>query len=372
MTKRQILSCAGVMFLAFAAVACGGPTPPVPPPNRVATQPPMRGTVSQDTMSQDTVSQDTVSQDSRVHRLWAERGNAAESNFCLGPGDLVEVSVARVDEMQGLHARVSPAGTITLPNIGVIRASGLTEAELRESIRQRLGQTLLRDPQLNLFVTEHTSQQVSVTGAVARPGLYGLSRQTRTVADLLSEAGGVSEHAGGTLQFYPGSGEGCPAAVQPHQIGAAGSHAAGTPIEIDLNREWKPPNENPLNLPVVGGDAIVVNTGRYFVDGWVKTPGGYDLSPGTTAIGGLTAAGGAMFPADLHSVVVWRTVPGGTKQRIDVDVGAVQEGEAKDLTLQGGDVVSVPASTMRMVPYSGYWFLTNVVRVGAGLSFAAF
>jgi hypothetical protein len=24
------------------------------------------------------------------------------------------------------------------------------------------------------------------------------------------------------------------------------------------------------------------------------------------------------------------------------------------------------------VPYSGYWFLTNVVRVGAGLSFTGF
>jgi hypothetical protein len=32
----------------------------------------------------------------------------------------------------------------------------------------------------------------------------------------------------------------------------------------------------------------------------------------------------------------------------------------------------VPASTAKMVPYSGYWFLTNVVRVGAGVSLSAF
>src|SRR5262249_56627571 len=90
MMERQILSCAEVMFLAFAAVACGGPTPPAPSDaSRVAAQ---QATLT--TVSQDTVSQDTVSQDSRVHRLWAERGNAAETNFCLGPGDLVEVSVA--------------------------------------------------------------------------------------------------------------------------------------------------------------------------------------------------------------------------------------------------------------------------------------
>jgi polysaccharide export outer membrane protein len=377
MTKREIVHGAGVVFLVLAAAACAGRTTPAPGASPLRAEPSAQALVSQnpvsqDTMSQDTVSQDRAPQDARVRRLWQARGSAAEENFCLGRGDLVDVSVARVDEMQGLRARVSPTGTITLPHVGAIQASGLTETELRERIRQRLGQTLLRDPQVNLFVTEYASQQVSVTGAVARPGLYGLSRQTRTVSDLLSEAGGMSEHAGGTVQFYPGSGEGCSTGVRPRAISAPGAPAGGTPIQIDLNREWRPPSENPLNLPVVGGDAIVVNSGRYFVDGWVHTPGAYDLTPGTTAMGGLTAAGGAMFPADLHGVVVWRTGPGGTKQRIDLDVDAVREGEAKDLTLEGGDVVSVPASTAKMVPYAGYWILTNVVRVGAGLSLPVF
>jgi polysaccharide export outer membrane protein len=304
--------------------------------------------------------------------LWKERAGPAEGAFCLGPGDLLEVSVPRVDDMQGLRARIDPAGTITLPHVGAIQAAGLTEAGLRDRLKQRLGQTLLRDPQVTLFVTEYASQRVSVTGAVARPGLYGLSRQNRTVADLLSEAGGMDEHAGGTVQFFPGSEIGCSTATRPNPISAAGAPLGGTPIEIDLNREWQPPQENPLNLPVIGGDAIVVNRGRYFVDGWVEKPGAYDLSPGTTAMGGLTAAGGAMYPADLHSIVVWRAEPGGTKKRLDLDVDAVREARAQDLTLEAGDVVSVPASTAKMVPYSGYWFLTNVVRVGAGLSFVGF
>ena len=181
----------------------------------------------------------------------------------------------------------------------------------------------------------------------------------------------MNEHAGGTVQFYPASGRACSASAQSPPI-TTGAAAGGSPIEIDLNRQWQPPNENPLYMPVIGGDALVVNVGRYYVDGWVKTPGAYDISPGTTALGGLTAAGGAMYPADLHSIVVWRTEPGGTKKQIDVDVDAVRKGKTQDLTLQAGDVVSVPASTAKMVPYSGYWFLTNVVRVGAGLSFAAF
>jgi polysaccharide export outer membrane protein len=378
MTNNQMVSIAGAAFLVLALEGCAPQSARVPNANQMpaamqpaapqATEQPAGSGVSQGGVSQ---SQPAASQDTRVHALWAERSAAAESAFCLGPGDLLEVSVPRVDEIQGLHARISPAGTITLPHLGTIQAAGLTENQLTERIKQRLGQTLLRDPQVSLFVTEHVSQQVSVTGAVARPGLIGLTRQTRTISDLLSEAGGMNEHAGGTVQFYPAAGRACSAGPQAPAI-APGSAAGGTPIEIDLNRQWQPPSENPLYMPVIGGDALVVNVGRYYVDGWVKTPGAYDISPGTTALGGLTAAGGAMYPADLHSIVVWRTEPGGTKKHIDVDVDAVRKGKIQDLTLQAGDVVSVPASTAKMVPYSGYWFLTNVVRVGAGLSFAAF
>lgn len=367
MTNRRILHSHGVVFLALTAAACGGGATRGPSVRGATAEPP--AAVSQPAVSQ---SQGTVSQDTRVKGLWAQRGQAGATDFCLGAGDLVEVSVPRVPEMQGLRARVSPEGTITLPHVGAIQATGLTEAQLRERIRQRLGQTLLRDPQVSLFIAEHASQQVSVTGAVARPGLYGLSRQNRTIADLLSEAGGMNEHAGGTVHFYPaGGGEGCAVTARPRPL-TTGPPPGGTPIEVDLNRQWLPPSENPMHLPVVGGDAIVVNRGRYFVDGWVQTPGGYDLTPGTTAMGGLTAAGGAMYPADLKNIVVWRSEPGGTKKRIDLDVASVRTGATQDLTLQAGDVISVPASTAKMVPYSGYWILTNVVRVGAGMTFSGF
>ena len=240
MTNKQMVSIAGAAFLVLALEGCANQSAHVPQANAnqmpAAAQPaeqPAGSTVSQSAVSQ---SQPAASQDTRVHALWAERSAAAESAFCLGPGDLLEVSVPRVDEIQGLHARISPAGTITLPHLGTIQAAGLTESQLTDRLKQRLGQTLLRDPQVSLFVTEHVSQQVSVTGAVARPGLIGLTRQTRTISDLLSEAGGMNEHAGGTVQFYPGRRAGpAPRAPRPPAV-APGSAAGGTPIEIDLNR----------------------------------------------------------------------------------------------------------------------------------------
>src|SRR5262249_40635463 len=238
-----------------------------------------------------------------------------------------------------------------------------TEAELRDRIAGGLKQSIMRDPQVSVFVAEYVSQQVSVTGAVARPGLIGLSRDHRTVSDLISEAGGFDEHAGGRILLYPAKGSSCDGSTQRPSVQLASNVQ---PLEIDVNEQYAP-NANPLLLPVVGGDAIVVNRGRYSVDGWVKTPGAYDIAPGMTAMGGISAAGGAVFAGDLSRVAVWRPQRGGTRKKIEVDIDQVTSGEGKDVTLQAGDVVEVPASTVRMVPYGAYWLLTTVVRVGASV-----
>lgn len=301
-----------------------------------------------------------------VQALYRERTSGGmRTEPCLGPGDLLEISVFRWPDLQGYRTRVTPAGTIALPLLGSMRAAGLTETELRTQIAEGLKRNFMRDPQVSVFVAEYVSQQVSVTGAVARPGLIGLSRENRTVADLLSEAGGFTEHAGGRVQLIPAMGRGvCDGTVaRPGLMGVKNAE----PIDLDVNDEYASADMNPLMLPVVGGDQIIVNRGRFSVDGWVNTPGSYDIAPGMTAQGAIAAAGGAVFAGDLSKVTVWRSQRGGTKKAIEVDMTQVTSGQAKDVTLQGGDVVEVPMSSAKMVPYSAYYILTTVVRVGASI-----
>jgi len=310
-------------------------------------------------------------QAARIAALWAERTrDGVARDFCLGPGDLIEINVFHWDEMRGLRTRVSSTGMISLPLIGEIKAAGLTERELRDEIANRLRRNIMRDPQVSVFVAEYASQQVSVTGAVARPGLIPLTRENRSVSHMISEAGGLSDAAGGRILFYPANTSGrCDGAVEPTRVAAAGRPGQDIqPIEIDVNETYQPANQNPLLLPVVGGDSIVINRGRFLVDGWVAEPGAFDITPGMTAFGGLAAAGGATFPADLSKVTVWRSERGGRKRRIDVNLNEIAAGDQKDVTLQAGDVVKVPASPARLVPYSVFWIITNVVRIGAGLS----
>ena len=306
-----------------------------------------------------------LTDDSVIDALWRQRtSGGVRTEPCLGPGDLVEISVFRWPDLQNYRARVSPAGTISLPLLGIMRAAGLTETQLRDQIADGLKRSVMRDPQVNVFVAEYVSQQVSVTGAVARPGLIGLSRDHRTVADMISEAGGFDEHAGGRIEFIPGKGGACDGSVARPSLQRVGNVE---PLEFDVNQQYANAQSNPLLLPVVGGDQIIVNRGRFAVDGWVDKPGAYDIAPGLTAMGGISAAGGAVFAGDLSRVEVWRAQRGGAKKKIEVDMANVTNGEAKDVTLQAGDVIHVPASTVKMVPYGAYWLLTTEVRIGASV-----
>jgi protein involved in polysaccharide export with SLBB domain len=177
---------------------------------------------------------------------------------------------------------------------------------------------------------------------------------------MISEAGGFDEHAGGRIELIPGKGGACDGTVNRPGIQRV---ANVQPIEIDVNEQYA--NANPLLLPAVGGDQIIVNRGRFSVDGWVDKPGAYDIAPGLTAMGGISAAGGAVFAGDMSRIEVWRAQRGGTKKKIEVNMSEVTNGDGKDVTLQAGDVIHVPASPVKIVPYSAYWVLTTVVRVGA-------
>jgi polysaccharide export outer membrane protein len=278
--------------------------------------------------------------------------------------------------------RVSSTGSITLPLVGDVPAAGRTENQLRAAIEQRLRNGYMRDPHASVFVQRFQSQQVSVTGAVARPGLYSLTRDNRTLYDLLSQAGGLTEQAGGRVLFSPADGARCPTggarpaasagyALHPVSVGTGSpDREALAPIEFELDAPVPAGQVSPLMIPVMGGDSIVVTRGRFMVDGWVTKPGLYSFTPGMTAYGAMSVAGGVLYPADLAHTQVVRSRRDGTKELIEVDLSKVGDGAGQDIALREGDVVRFPASALRMVPYSVYWVFNNLFRVGAGISVA--
>lgn len=97
--------------------------------------------------------------------------------YVVGPLDTLEVSVFQVDDLNRT-VQVDSQGRIDLPLVGAISAAGSTTAQIQAVIADRLSEKYLQSPQVSVRVKESISQQVTVEGAVTRPGVFPVSGRT--------------------------------------------------------------------------------------------------------------------------------------------------------------------------------------------------
>jgi polysaccharide biosynthesis/export protein len=312
----------------------------------------------------------------RLAKLWQERTREnSVSEYPIGPGDVVEISVPAIEELRSRVVRVSADGTIALPFLGKIEVTGVTEEELRLKLLERLGKYMY-NPRVSLFVKEYRSRQVAVLGAVFKPGLYSPTTGADTILDMISQAGGITSGADPRLYFIP---------AEPGDTGQAQQIASTLPksllqqdptplilkrtdpILIDMNDLAIGGHQQYLSLSVRPGDIIMVpGGGQVLVEGWVEKPGAYNVTPGLTVSGAVVAAGGLLYPADDTTVKVIRSERGGKRSLVTADLGKIKSGKSPDVSLQGGDIVEVTAVTSRLIPYGLYRFFTTIVNVGVG------
>lgn len=293
----------------------------------------------------------------RLARLWRRRTHKEFiPDYPLGPGDVLEISVPGVEELSNRTVRVSSEGTISLPLVGVVQASELTEKGLGDEIRHRLEENYMYDPQVSLFVREYRSRQVAVTGAVAKPGLYSLASAADTLLDMISRAGGMTAEAAPRIHFVP---------AEPVEKEKAKNV---DPILIDLKSLTKGGNEIYLALPARPGDVIMVpGSGEVSVEGWVGKPGSYRITPGLTVLGAVAAAGGSLFAADTSSVKIIRTNKQGETTFFLANLEDIKRGDKPDIRVQEGDVIEVSSSASKLAAYGVYRFFSSMMRIGASV-----
>jgi polysaccharide export outer membrane protein len=113
--------------------------------------------------------------------------------YRIGPYDLLKIEVFQVDELSS-EERVNEEGFVVMPLIGNVKVGGLTPREAEQDIANRLGESYLQNPQVNIFVAEYASQKVTVTGNVKKPGVFPLAGET-TLMQAIAMAGGLDEVA---------------------------------------------------------------------------------------------------------------------------------------------------------------------------------
>jgi polysaccharide biosynthesis/export protein len=343
---------------------------------------------------------DQAHSDERLQELHRQRSADAFTNkLGIGPGDLIEITVAGVPELTKYKARVSEDGTIAVPLAGITPAAGITEDDLRQALRQRM-EKLVKNPQIEVFVDQYHSRNVAVVGMVHKPGLYSIVSRSDTILDMIDRAGGITDLASSTVLFIPAPAQGqqrqqelakaltlsvdetpqpsdmlhqerassmrekpeqvervrpVPSTAEAGANPAVGSPrmvsllALADPIEVDLMNAAR---ASKLNVPVRPGDTIVVPAaGEVMVDGWVANPGAFKIAPGMTALAAVSAAGGALF-SDTAEVL--RRNQGGGRRAIVVSLSKIRKGEESDVPVQEGDVVFVRRSSIGAVPYALY------------------
>lgn len=122
---------------------------------------------------------------------WATE-TEADPVYILAPGDRLELTVYSAPELSR-QVTIGPDGRLRLPLIAPVTAAGQTPETLEAAVRAAYVQHLVR-PDIDLLVTEFSSQQVFVGGAVARPGLFDLPGQIDPFQALIL-AGGRSDAA---------------------------------------------------------------------------------------------------------------------------------------------------------------------------------
>lgn len=111
----------------------------------------------------------------------------------LGPFDQVSVDVFGLPEFSRT-VTIDRSGNISLPLAGIIPASGMTPSQLAEAVTRQLRANHLRDPRVNVNVTQVVSQVVTVGGQVRQPGLYPVTGRM-TLMRALARAQGFTDNA---------------------------------------------------------------------------------------------------------------------------------------------------------------------------------
>lgn len=111
------------------------------------------------------------------------------TEFILGAGDTVEISVYRHDDLKKA-VQIDSSGKITYPLVGDVQADGLSVFQLRDKIRDGLSEYII-EPQVTVSVTSVKSQKVYVLGEVGNPGVFAFNTPMNAI-EAISSAGGFT------------------------------------------------------------------------------------------------------------------------------------------------------------------------------------
>lgn len=245
------------------------------------------------------------------------RAPGAPAEYRLGSGDVVRIVVFQNPDLT-LETRITEAGVVSYPLLGVVALGGLsvTEAEKRVADGLRNG-NFVKNPQVTMVVLQVRGNQASVLGQVNRPGRYPLEVAEMRLTEVLAMAGG-SAPGGSDLVVVSGTRGG-----QPFR------EVVDLPTLFALAGTGK-------DLVIANGDTVWVDRQPIvYIYGEVQRPGPMRLERDMTLLQALATGGGLTQRGTDKGIRVHR-------KGVDGKVQVIEPGMTD--ALREGDVVFVRES----------------------------
>lgn len=269
-------------------------------------------------------------------------------NYRLGPGDEVIIDIWGTNQAN-IRKVISPEGTISIPDLGIVNVSGMTVNEADSYLRRKLGQIYSVDGEnaqsdIKLSLGNIRTIQVNVMGEVAVPGTYHLSSLS-DVYHALYSAGGVSDL--GSLRDI--------------RLVRNGKTVATVDV-YDFIMNGKAAGDVALEE----GDLVIVPPYRNIVDltGSVKRPMKYEMKEGETVQDIVDFAGGFAGNAYSDNVRLIR------KNGKEYQVYTIDAPDYASFALEDGDEVAVGEMLDRYsnkLEIKGAVYRPGIYQLGGGV-----
>jgi protein involved in polysaccharide export with SLBB domain len=299
-------------------------------------------------------------------RLTAPMGDTMD--YKIDVGDLIGISFLNNWPLNS-NRTVRPDGYITMPEVGDVKAAGLTANELNQTLTNLYGKTgiIEGEPRITVNVDfanpdrlENMSRDVVVRpdGAIRVPGLKGDVQIAGLTVDEASKA--IQEQAAAVLRNEPEvalvvfpfinnalTGMNGLYTVRPDgriSVPKLGDvQVAGYSVEEirkDLNDQASEVIFNEVDTSV---DLASATGSRIYVGGEVGVNGVYPLDGAPTALQAIMMAAGPNNNSRLNSVLVIRRNPNGKPYVFKTNLAEALQGHTEnDIPLRAFDVVYVP------------------------------
>ena len=245
------------------------------------------------------------------------RTNPVSADYVIGPGDVVRIQLFGNRNAE-YELVVERDGTVLVPDIGPVIVSGLSFAQMRENITQRVGQQLL-GTKVGVTLGELRSVQVFLVGEVNNPGAYTVGSMAN-ITTVLAAGGGVATN--GSLRKV--------------ELKRNGTSIAQLDVYDLLLR-----GDTRDDARIQSGDVVFVPPvgTRVTVSGEVRRPAIYEYIGAANVAEIIDLAGGLQPRADRTGIRINRIDKPAGHLTINVDFTQANQ---RSLKISDGDLLNVP------------------------------